>query len=437
MHYRSRISSIIYYILNFLIFQQIEENTVNEDNVIEIGMSDDDQPPNTQEVLAQLQEIIVPVDETSQQKDENSSNFAFEEFPNETLTYEQTSNDKEEDTNNVEESQENLFLAEENANSFPSACDENSRTEDKTAEEMIVDSNEFELGVEVQENDAEPDSDNDKNSLVKDVPEVAEIIANADDEKPTENAESNTTGESDFAIAENLENGASENTDLDAEMVSEDELPAPNKPKVQDAEEVSDDELPGPKLAELPADTEVVSEEELPNSSKKDTSKRKLEDYDPSSPTDDTEAPEKKIKTEGEGGENVTTNVQLQIVTKTLFVEKSSEKPKPKLPELDRYWKAVNDDSADFTAWTYLLQYVDQEVKKKLFYGMTNPLLIICHITQNDIEAAREAYDAFLAHYPYCYGYWRKYADYEKRKGNKKKCEEVSKNFFRLIDIFF
>lgn len=44
---------------------------------------------------------------------------------------------------------------------------------------------------------------------------------------------------------------------------------------------------------------------------------------------------------------------------------------------------------------------------------------------QNDIEAAREAYDAFLSHYPYCYGYWRKYADYEKRKGNKEKCEEV------------
>lgn len=46
-------------------------------------------------------------------------------------------------------------------------------------------------------------------------------------------------------------------------------------------------------------------------------------------------------------------------------------------------------------------------------------------LLQNDIEAAREAYDAFLAHYCYCYGYWRKYADYEKRKGNKKKCEEV------------
>lgn len=53
---------------------------------------------------------------------------------------------------------------------------------------------------------------------------------------------------------------------------------------------------------------------------------------------------------------------------------------------------------------------------------------------QNDIEAAREAYDAFLAHYPYCYGYWRKYADYEKRKGNKKKCEEVSAyNFWHTL----
>lgn len=45
---------------------------------------------------------------------------------------------------------------------------------------------------------------------------------------------------------------------------------------------------------------------------------------------------------------------------------------------------------------------------------------------QSDVEAAREAYDAFLSHYPYCYGYWRKYADYEKRKGSKKKCLEVS-----------
>lgn len=39
------------------------------------------------------------------------------------------------------------------------------------------------------------------------------------------------------------------------------------------------------------------------------------------------------------------------------------EKPKKKtLPDLDKYWKVVNDDPTDFTGWTYLLQYVDQEV---------------------------------------------------------------------------
>lgn len=38
------------------------------------------------------------------------------------------------------------------------------------------------------------------------------------------------------------------------------------------------------------------------------------------------------------------------------------EVEKKSLPDLDKYWKAVNDDPTDFTAWTYLLQYVDQEV---------------------------------------------------------------------------
>lgn len=38
------------------------------------------------------------------------------------------------------------------------------------------------------------------------------------------------------------------------------------------------------------------------------------------------------------------------------------DEEKKVLPELDKYWKAVNDDPTDFTAWTYLLQYVDQEV---------------------------------------------------------------------------
>jgi pre-mRNA-processing factor 39 len=184
----------------------------------------------------------------------------------------------------------------------------------------------------------------------------------------------------------------------DAENISEDELPTVQAVKVPETEEVSDEELPGPKRAELPADTEVVSEDELPTV-KKEATKRKLAegDYDPGSPTSEGEAPAKKAS----------------IESASVKEEEKNVKPK-KLPELDKYWKAVNDDPTDFTGWTYLLQYVDQE---------------------NDMEAAREAYDAFLSHYPYCYGYWRKYADYEKRKGNKKKCEEVFERGLKAIPL--
>lgn len=112
---------------------------------------------------------------------------------------------------------------------------------------------------------------------------------------------------------------------------------------------------------------------------------------------------------------------------------------------MDKYWQTVNTDPSDFTGWTYLLQYVEQEVNYKaicLLLNLNLNFFLIFHSyclrQQNDIEAAREAYDAFLAHYPYCYGYWRKYADYEKRKGNKKKCEEVSfKKYFTLHFEFF
>lgn len=76
-------------------------------------------------------------------------------------------------------------------------------------------------------------------------------------------------------------------------------------------------------------------------------------EYDPSSPTSENndETPAKKVAiTSGvDGAENKP--------------EAKPASPKKKaLPELDKYWKAVNEDPSDFTGWTYLLQYVDQEV---------------------------------------------------------------------------
>lgn len=92
-------------------------------------------------------------------------------------------------------------------------------------------------------------------------------------------------------------------------------------------------------------------------------SKRKLNsegEYDPSSPTSETndETPAKKVTLTpvGEVGEKT---------------EARPASPKKKvLPELEKYWKAVNEDPSDFTGWTYLLQYVDQEVNLTKINGI-------------------------------------------------------------------
>ncbi|XP_063235387.1 pre-mRNA-processing factor 39 isoform X2 [Bacillus rossius redtenbacheri] len=220
----------------------------------------------------------------------------------------------------------------------------------------------------------------------------------------------------------------------DTEMVSEDELPTETA-KEPETEAVSDEELPEPAASGDLPETEEVSEDELPpektEKKKKDSKpaapvepdkaseqakkkrksrfeaqKRKLAEgdtYDPSSPTsenscDETPSAKRAALSSGSTDGKV----------------KQSVKGRKTLPELEKYWKAVKEDASDFTGWTYLLQYVDQE---------------------NDIDAAREAYDAFLSHYPYCYGYWRKYADYEKRKGNKEKCEEVFDRGLKAIPL--
>lgn len=72
--------------------------------------------------------------------------------------------------------------------------------------------------------------------------------------------------------------------------------------------------------------------------------------------------------------------------------------------EYDKFWKTVESNPQDFTGWVYLLQYVEQE---------------------SHLMAARKAFDKFFVHYPYCYGYWKKYADLEKRHDNIKQSDEV------------
>jgi len=87
---------------------------------------------------------------------------------------------------------------------------------------------------------------------------------------------------------------------------------------------------------------------------------------------------------------------------------------KAKAAELARFWKAVRDDPSDFTGWTYLLQHVD---------------------SKNDVEAGREAFGQFLQRYPYCYGYWKKFSDFEKRNGDAARCMAVFEQGLQAIPL--
>ncbi|XP_058505015.1 pre-mRNA-processing factor 39 [Solea solea] len=82
--------------------------------------------------------------------------------------------------------------------------------------------------------------------------------------------------------------------------------------------------------------------------------------------------------------------------------------------DFERLWKASNDNPQDFTSWTDLLQYCEQE---------------------NHITASRQALEAFLTRYPLCYGYWKKFADLERRAGYNSKAEEVCVKGLQAIPL--
>lgn len=50
---------------------------------------------------------------------------------------------------------------------------------------------------------------------------------------------------------------------------------------------------------------------------------------------------------------------------------------------------------------------------------------LIISLLKDNILKIRRVYDAFLAEFPLCYGYWKKYADHEARLGAVDKVVEV------------
>uniref|UniRef100_A0A914KKJ3 Uncharacterized protein n=1 Tax=Meloidogyne incognita TaxID=6306 RepID=A0A914KKJ3_MELIC len=76
--------------------------------------------------------------------------------------------------------------------------------------------------------------------------------------------------------------------------------------------------------------------------------------------------------------------------------------------------RAVKDNQYDFDAWTRLLKIVEKV---------------------NDEKASRDAYDGFLRRYPYCYGYWKKYADFERNNKHYEKCLTVYERGLEAIPL--
>jgi len=79
------------------------------------------------------------------------------------------------------------------------------------------------------------------------------------------------------------------------------------------------------------------------------------------------------------------------------------------------YWNNLQQDYSDFTSWTCLLQAVTE--------------------TENNLSAAEAVFRCFLRYYPYCYGYWKKFADIEKKHGMYDRAEQVFRNGVNAISI--
>ncbi|KAM4633350.1 pre-mRNA-processing factor 39 [Polymixia lowei] len=95
--------------------------------------------------------------------------------------------------------------------------------------------------------------------------------------------------------------------------------------------------------------------------------------------------------------------------------EEPADPAEPQLPsEFDKLFNGCEENPEEFNGWVYLLQYVEQE---------------------NNLVAVRKAFDVFFLHYPYCYGYWKKFADIEKKHGNIQVAEEVYRRGLQAIPL--
>ncbi|KAG9346502.1 hypothetical protein JZ751_006813 [Albula glossodonta] len=121
------------------------------------------------------------------------------------------------------------------------------------------------------------------------------------------------------------------------------------------------------------------------------------------------EAPKHVAEASGENGRRGT------AAPYTVALEEGDEDEDGELPiDFERLWRVAHENPQEFSSWTELLQYCEQEG----------------HMT-----ASRRALGAFLTRYPLCYGYWKKFADLERRAGNTNRAQEVCVRGLKAIPL--
>merc|ERR1719309_1175130 len=68
----------------------------------------------------------------------------------------------------------------------------------------------------------------------------------------------------------------------------------------------------------------------------------------------------------------------------------------------------------DFDSWTLLLEHVE---------------------SLDNLDACRGVFNAFLPVYPYCYAYWLRYSDVEKKHGNVERALKILEKALEAIPL--
>ncbi|KAI8846934.1 hypothetical protein BC829DRAFT_444937 [Chytridium lagenaria] len=82
--------------------------------------------------------------------------------------------------------------------------------------------------------------------------------------------------------------------------------------------------------------------------------------------------------------------------------------------EWEKYWGLVSANPDDFTSWEALIR-----VAETANGGISK------ESSAEDISNLRTVYDHFLAKFPLCFGYWKKYADWELNLDGDDKADSI------------